>query len=1218
MSGIKRTYLAEECSATTNDNNSPILDNNIQPSSPIDSPQAKKLRRSSSHHTTESENDEENHEEQYEQENGIANGHSPAQSERSDEEDDDDDEEEDDDEDEEATEAEPEGFSDDSIIHVSFDNGKDDIFRYDGSIRFHIVAPSRPQYGQLTSDSSIIRTFVWTLLAFSKPNYDNCHNDGGTFSLFLKCEPEKLSPGWSIFAKAELTLLHATDPSKNFVKKINHLFNARSIDWGFHQFKSLKEIYSEFIHWPDNTIRLEAKIHADAPRNVEWDSKGQTGFVGLRNIGATCYMNSFLQTIYFTKKLRKAVYALSTDSDDQLHSIPLALQKLFYDLQFTDRPVSTKKLTRSFGWDKPDEFCQHDIQEFCRVLLDKLESKMEGTTMEGIIPSLFQGQYVQYVRCTKVDHESRVKQTFYDVPLQVRNNANITESFRDFCKSEILAGENLYDAGTVHGLQEAEKGVKFQKFPPVLCLHLLRFEYDYNLSQHRKINDSYSFDYHLDLSEFLENPDCSSSSYKLLSILVHSGDNSSGHYVSFINPALDGQWFKFDDDVVARVAASDAMERNFGGTQDDDGSMYNTSAYMLVYIREDCQKDVLCDVNQEDIPENLITRFDYDKKYLLKRRQDMMDNDGFVDVQIILTDDFHIQQTVCLTELICENPVELLQNKRCLRYIQAQHSELFRVFAKRLAYALGVNLDEDIRIWIVHTHEIHVNHHHYHSQPLLTTVLVYCDDYDKKIIDLFEYDISDRRTLSIFVEQKIFLNSIYQLLPFDKDDDLLVFVRFYNSRYESLLYIGHFLFSQQQSFQKCLNDIALQINTPISPTTTFIVHQAVPTHNQTHQYELIKAASYDLALNQVLDPCLSGVSLIVQIIDINQTNDDYPLTTVEDYFRNIENRQEFDVCNRDSLRNECLFKLYLPMKTTIKEVIRLIAERIEYSQEQIILQKPSNSASISNNISSASSLHISTDQTLRDLYSNTRGSVSSPRKIFFRRLPFVYMELEQRRPLRIFVTNPMKKDEQREVQLYVKKSSTVEEFLNEVKQWLPTICSENGSHQLRLIEVTLSGQMNSLPFHLHIWSDRSCTDELENCSNRYYHLEEVSPDEIDLGKDTELIPVAHYTKENIIQINLQKFFPFLLKVTHNESFGDVKQRLQTKMRLVNREFEKYRFSIFNGSKVISRCDDNLGKINVNELKLVQSTCWLGLELPSTSNPRKTRKSLFSEKPIRIN
>lgn len=139
--------------------------------------------------------------------------------------------------------------------------------------------------------------------------------------------------------------------------------------------------------------------------------------------------------------------------------------------------------------------------------------------------------------------------------------------------------------------------MKFKKFPPVLCLHLLRFEYDYQLAQHRKIDDSYSFDDRLDLSEFLEKPDCSPCSYKLLSILVHSGDNSSGHYVSFINPELDGQWFKFDDDIVGRVGPSDAMERNFGGTFTEDYGTHNTSAYMLVYIREDCQGK--CQMNAE-------------------------------------------------------------------------------------------------------------------------------------------------------------------------------------------------------------------------------------------------------------------------------------------------------------------------------------------------------------------------------------------------------------------------------------------------------------------------------------------------------------------------------------------------------------------------------------------------------------------------------------------
>jgi hypothetical protein len=29
-------------------------------------------------------------------------------------------------------------------------------------------------------------------------------------------------------------------------------------------------------------------------------------------------------------------------------------------------------------------------------------------------------------------------------------------------------------------------------------------------------------------------------------------------------------------------------------------------------------------------------------------------------------------------------------------------------------------------------------------------------------------------------------------------------------------------------------------------------------------------------------------------------------------------------------------------------------------------------------------------------------------------------------------------------------------------------------------------------------------DELENCSNHYYHLEEISTDEIDFGKVSEL------------------------------------------------------------------------------------------------------------------
>lgn len=81
-------------------------------------------------------------------------------------------------------------------------------------------------------------------------------------------------------------------------------------------------------------------------------------------------MNSLLQTLFFTNVLRKAVYKIPTTGIDSSRSVAFALQRVFYDLQFSEKPVATRKLTRSFGWETLDSFMQHDVQEFLRVKYD--------------------------------------------------------------------------------------------------------------------------------------------------------------------------------------------------------------------------------------------------------------------------------------------------------------------------------------------------------------------------------------------------------------------------------------------------------------------------------------------------------------------------------------------------------------------------------------------------------------------------------------------------------------------------------------------------------------------------------------------------------------------------------------------------------------------------------------------------------------------------------
>jgi hypothetical protein len=120
-------------------------------------------------------------------------------------------------------------------------------------------------------------------------------------------------------------------------------------------------------------------------RLYSFDSRAATGHVGIKNQGATCYLNSLMQALYHTAFLREAVYQIpseavqaaeiDSDSDDDAvgtvgaprikkskkapaavaepaapvpDSVVLALQRVFYRLQFSQSAAGTKVLIVTF------------------------------------------------------------------------------------------------------------------------------------------------------------------------------------------------------------------------------------------------------------------------------------------------------------------------------------------------------------------------------------------------------------------------------------------------------------------------------------------------------------------------------------------------------------------------------------------------------------------------------------------------------------------------------------------------------------------------------------------------------------------------------------------------------------------------------------------------------------------------------------------------------
>ncbi|XP_061641899.1 ubiquitin carboxyl-terminal hydrolase 48 isoform X4 [Phyllopteryx taeniolatus] len=334
------------------------------------------------------------------------------------------------------------------------------------------------------------------------------------------------------------------------------------------------------------------------------ERRDKNTFVGLTNLGATCYVNTFLQVWFHNLELRRSLYQCynsraqehNTESDYEPQSICEHLQYLFALLQNSNRKyIDPSGLVKALGLDTGQ---QQDAQEFSKLFLSLLEdtlSKQKNPTLQNVIQQQFCGQFSYVTVCNECGRSSALPSRFYELELNIQGHKNLTECVTEFLKDEKLDGDNRYFCESCQSKQNATRRIRLHSLPPTLNLQLMRFVFDRQTGHKKKLNTYISFPEQLDMAPFFEVTKDQKCVYELSAVLIHRGISAySGHYIAHVKDARTSDWYKFNDEEIERMEGkklqlgteeeiAETVKSQTRKPKCSKGYHCSRNAYMLVY-----------------------------------------------------------------------------------------------------------------------------------------------------------------------------------------------------------------------------------------------------------------------------------------------------------------------------------------------------------------------------------------------------------------------------------------------------------------------------------------------------------------------------------------------------------------------------------------------------------------------------------------------------------
>ncbi|KAM3073711.1 hypothetical protein ACMFMG_004404 [Clarireedia jacksonii] len=333
--------------------------------------------------------------------------------------------------------------------------------------------------------------------------------------------------------------------------------------------------------------------------------RSSTGYVGLRNLSNTCYLNSLVTQLFMNVSFREFMFQAHV-ADGGSQKLLSETQLLFAYMQNSVRryvdPTNFANTIRTFDDAQIDVTIQMDVDEFYNLLFDRWERQILAPDAKRKFRSFYGGQLVQQVKSKECPHISERMEEFSAIQCDIKGKSSLQESLQAYVDGEVMEGDNKYKCSTCDRHVDAVKRACLKDIPDNLIFHLKRFDFNLRTLQRSKINDYFKFPSKIDMRPYKvehlmdEDGGAGEDMFELVGVLVHSGTAESGHYYSFIRERPSASetptWVEYNDDSVTPWDAT-SMEANcFGGvdvrgTIDASNMQYekNYSAYMLFYQR---------------------------------------------------------------------------------------------------------------------------------------------------------------------------------------------------------------------------------------------------------------------------------------------------------------------------------------------------------------------------------------------------------------------------------------------------------------------------------------------------------------------------------------------------------------------------------------------------------------------------------------------------------